>query len=66
MAFFSKQARHFVFLMKPYRNFEKQIFVLKNFYRDQLELIRMFRINLVLWFNQKWPVDNLIASYFRL
>jgi len=53
MAFFSKQARHFVFLMKPYRNFEKQIFVLKNFYRDQLELIRMFRINLVLWFNQK-------------
>jgi len=38
--------------MKAHRNVEKQLFVIKNFCRDQLELIRMFGINLVLRLNQ--------------
>jgi len=53
MTFFPKQDKPFVFPMKTYQNFDKEIFMMKNFYRDQLELIRMFRINLVLWLNEK-------------
>jgi len=53
MTFFSKQDKPVVFPMKTYRNFEKQIFVLKNFYTDQLELIQMFGISLVLRLNKK-------------
>jgi len=48
MTLFSKQDKHFVFPMRTYPDFEKQIFVMKNFYRGQLELIRMFGINLIL------------------
>jgi len=49
--------------MKTYRNFWKANFVMKNFYRDQFELIRVFGINLVLWLNKKWPVDNIIEPH---
>jgi len=63
MTFFPKQDKPFVFPMKTYQNFDKEIFMMKNFYRDQLELIRMFRINLVLWLNEKWRADNLIKPY---
>ena len=63
MTFFSKQDKPVVFPMKTYRNFEKQIFVLKNFYTDQLELIQMFGISLVLRLNKKLPVVNLIEPH---
>jgi len=63
MTFFSQQDKPFVFPMRTYRNFEKQIFVMRNFYRNQLELIRMFGTHLMLRLNKKWPIDNLIEPH---
>jgi len=65
MTYLVKQDRFFVFPMKTYRNFKKQIFMMKNFYRDQLGLIRIFRINLVLLLKMS-SRQPYWASYFRL
>ena len=64
MTSFLPQKRLFVFcfFMKTHPKFEKQIFC-EEFYRHQVELIRMFGINHVLRLNKNWPVDNLIEPY---
>jgi len=35
------QDKHFIFPTRTYQSFEKSIFVMKNLYRDKLELLRM-------------------------